>query len=492
MAQYEATIGMEVHAELKTASKMFCSCKNGLGLETVPNVNVCQVCTAQPGALPVPNAKAIEAVQKVGLALNCALRFHSKFDRKNYFYPDLPKGYQISQYDEPFCERGTMEIDGKFFNITRIHLEEDTGKSMHPDAADYTLVDYNRAGVPLMELVTEPDFSTAKDARAFCQKLRQILRYLEVSDADMEKGQMRCEVNISMHKVGEDRLSGTKVEVKNLNSFKSVERSIEYEMKRQIEALENGEQLVQETRGWDEGRGITVSQRKKESAHDYRYFPEPDIPSFVFTQADIVRLKDDLPELPDAKRARFMTEYGLPEADAVILVEEKPVAAYFDAVVSELGAKIDGGETTSDQSRMTKLAANYFITEVRKYLADTGKSIAELPISAENYAEFVAIVADGKINSSAAQTVLKEMLSGADGDTDPSHIIDRLNLAQMSDTGELESIVDTILMNNAQSVTDFKAGKQNAFQFLIGQVMKETKGKANPKIVSELLKQKLS
>ncbi len=342
-----------------------------------------------------------------------------------------------------------------------------------------------------MELVTEPDFSTAKDARAFCQKLRQILRYLEVSDADMEKGQMRCEVNISMHKVGEDRLSGTKVEIKNLNSFKSVERSIEYEIKRQTEAIENGETIIQETRGWDEVRNATVSQRKKESAHDYRYFPEPDIPAFRFTTDDIKRLKEDLPELPDAKQRRFISEYGLPEADAIILVEDKETAAYFEAVVSELGAKIDGGETKADLNRMIKLAANYFITEVRKFLTDGEKTIAELPIAAENYAEFIAIVADGKINSSAAQTVLKEMLRGADGDTDPSHIIDRLNLAQMSDTGELETIVDTILSNNAQSVTDFKAGKQNAFQFLIGQVMKETKGKANPQVVSEILKKKI-
>ncbi len=481
---------MEVHAELKTASKMFCSCKNGLGLETVPNVNICQVCTAQPGALPVPNAKAIEAVQKVGLALNCALRLRSKFDRKNYFYPDLPKGYQISQYDEPFCEAGTMEIDGKPFRITRIHLEEDTGKLTHPEAADYTLVDYNRAGVPLMELVTEPDFSTAKDARAFCQKLRQILRYLEVSDADMEKGQMRCEVNISLHKVGGDRLSGTKVEIKNLNSFRSVERSIEYEIKRQTEALENGEKIVQETRGWDEGRNATVSQRKKESAHDYRYFPEPDIPAFLFTQTDIEELKTDLPELPDAKLRRFMTEYGLPEADAIILIDDKETAAYFEAVASELGAKIDGGESHSELGRMVKLAANYFITEVRKYLGEE-RGIQTLPITPENYAEFIAIVADGKINSSAAQTVLKEMLKGSDGDSDPSHIIDRLNLAQMSDAGELETIVDTILENNAQSITDFKAGKQNAFQYLIGQVMKETKGKANPQMASEILKKKL-
>jgi aspartyl-tRNA(Asn)/glutamyl-tRNA(Gln) amidotransferase subunit B len=360
---YRATIGMEVHAELKTAAKMFCRCRNSQGLEPEPNTHICHVCTGQPGALPVPNKAAIQAVQKVGLALNCALAFHSKFDRKNYFYPDLPKGYQISQYDEPFCDRGTMEIEGKPFHVTRIHLEEDTGKLTHPAGADHTLVDYNRAGVPLMELVTEPDFSTAKDARAFCQRLRQILRYLEVSDADMEKGHMRCEVNISLYRDGDDRLSGTKVEVKNLNSFKAVERAIEFEMQRQTELLESGERVVQETRGWDEHRGVTVSQRKKESAHDYRYFPEPDIPPFDFTPDDIKNLRESLPELPAEKERRFMSEYGLPESDAVILCEERSVADYFDAVASELGAKIDGDETAVALPKLIKLAANYFITE---------------------------------------------------------------------------------------------------------------------------------
>lgn len=490
MAQYEPTIGMEVHAELKTRSKMFCRCANGLGLETEPNVHVCHVCTGQPGALPVPNKQAIESVQKVGLALNCALRFHSKFDRKNYFYPDLPKGYQISQFDEPFCERGTMEIDGKHFNVTRIHLEEDTGKLTHPTGADHTLVDYNRAGLPLMELVTEPDFSTAKDARAFCQKLRQILRYLEVSDADMEKGQMRCEVNISLHEVGADRLSGTKVEVKNINSFKAVERAIEYEIKRQTEMLENGEKIVQETRGWDENRNVTVSQRKKESAHDYRYFPEPDIAPFDFTGDYIKQLKESLPELPDAKLARFIAEFGLPESDAAIITEDKEIANYFESVVSELGAKQDGGELKAALPKAIKLAANYFITEVRKHLSETGKSIGEFVVTPENFAEFVVVVADGTINSSAAQTVLAEMYQGEDND--PSHIIERLNLAQMSDTGELEAVVDAILAANAQSVADFKAGKENALQYLVGQVMKETKGKANPGVAKELLEKKLA
>lgn len=489
--KYNVTIGMEVHAELKTASKMFCSCKNGLGMEKEPNVNICPVCTAQPGALPVPNAAAIEAVQRVGLALGCTLRRQSHFDRKNYFYPDLPKGYQISQFDEPFCEGGVIEINGKSARITRIHLEEDTGKSMHPAGADYTLVDYNRAGVPLMELVTEPDFTNSKDVGAFCQKLRQTLRYLDASNADMEKGQMRCEVNISLYPEGADRLSGTKVEIKNINSFRSVERSIEYEIMRQTEVLERGEKLVQETRGWDENKNITVSQRKKESAHDYRYFPEPDIPPFEFDDTYIERLRLTLPELPDAKLKRFVSEYGLSEKDALIFTEERKFSEYFEAVVSELTEKIKSQEVTAPLERAVKLAANYMLTELRKHLAENNQTIDDLPISAENYAEFIGIVADGKINSSAAQTVLSEMYHGSDGDTDPSHIIDRLNLGQVNDSDALEKAVDLVLERSAQSITDYKAGKQNALQYLVGQVMKDTKGKANPQMVLELLKQRI-
>ncbi|OGI14784.1 MAG: glutaminyl-tRNA synthase (glutamine-hydrolyzing) subunit B [Candidatus Moranbacteria bacterium RIFCSPHIGHO2_01_FULL_54_31] len=487
--KYNVTIGMEVHAELKTASKMFCACKNGLGLEKEPNVHICPVCTAQPGSLPVPNRRAIEAVQRVGLALGCTLRLRSKFDRKNYFYPDIPKGYQISQYDEPFCEQGAMAVGGQAFRVTRIHLEEDTGKSMHPAGANYTLVDFNRAGVPLMELVTEPDFSTGKDASLFCQKLRQILRYLDVSNADMEKGQMRCEVNISLYKEGDDRLSGTKVEVKNINSFRSVERAIEYEIARQTAALDNGEKIVQETRGWDEVKNVTVSQRKKESAHDYRYFPEPDIPPFVFTEEYVEQLRSSLPELPDAKAKRFLAEYGLPEADVVIMTEDREWAAYFENAVSELADKIRSGEIAAPLTHAVKLAANYMLTELRKHLMASGQRIGDIAITPENYAEFIGIVADGKINSSAAQTVLAEMYRG--GDNDPAHIIERLNLAQVSDVSELETVVATVLAANAQSVADYQAGKQNAFQFLIGQVMAATKGKANPKIAADLLKQKL-
>jgi len=488
--KYNVTIGMEVHAELKTASKMFCACKNGLGLEQEPNVHICPVCTGQPGTLPVPNRQAIEMVQRIGLALNCTINRHSKFDRKNYFYPDIPKGYQISQYDEPFCEHGTILVNGKSFRITRIHLEEDTGKSLHPAGADYTLVDFNRAGVALMELVTEADFENGKDTRAFCQKLRQTLRYLDASDADMEKGQMRCEVNLSLYPEGEDRLSGTKVEVKNLNSFKTVERAIDFEIKRQTEILEEGKKVIQETRGWDEARGETISQRKKESAHDYRYFPEPDIPPFDFSEEYIAGLRRTLPELPDAKAERFANEYQLPAADVVILTEEKEFSAYFEEVASELADKKASGEMQAEIPRAVKLAANYMLTEIRKHLSERGEKTKDIPFTPENYAEFISLIADKKINSSAAQSVLAEMYQG--GDNDPSHIVSRLNLAQVSDTGELEGVVDGILAANAKSVADFQAGKENAFQYLIGQVMKETRGKANPEVVATLLRTKLS
>jgi aspartyl-tRNA(Asn)/glutamyl-tRNA(Gln) amidotransferase subunit B len=487
--KYMPVIGMEVHAEIKTKSKMFCACKNGLGLEKEPNVNICPVCTAQPGTLPVPNRVAIESVQKVGLALGCNLRLRSKFDRKNYFYPDLPKGYQISQYDEPLCEAGEIEIEGKMMQITRVHLEEDTGKLNHPSGTDYTLVDLNRAGVPLMELVTEPDFSSGKEARMFCQRLQQILRYLDVSDADMEKGQMRCEVNISLHKEGEDRLSGTKVEIKNLNSFRVVEKAIEYEIRRQTEALENGEKIIQETRGWDENRQETVSQRKKESAHDYRYFPEPDIPPLHFTEEYVEALRGDLPELPQQKEKRFQEEYQLNADDAVVLASDVDLAHYFEAVMSDLTAKLDSDEVAASKEKVFKLAANYIITELRKHLIKANETIKDIKITPENFAELIGIIANGKINSSAAQIVLEEMYQG--GDNDPSHIIDRKNLAQVSDVGELEKMADQVLANNQKSVDDYKAGKQNALQFLMGQVMKETKGKANPQVVLEILKNKL-
>lgn len=485
--KYIPVIGMEIHAELKTKSKMFCACENGRGLEKEPNTHICPVCTGQPGTLPVPNRSAIESVQRAGLALGCTLRLESKFDRKNYFYPDLPKGYQISQYDKPFCERGVMNIGGKAFRITRIHLEEDTGKLSHSNGA--TLVDLNRAGVPLMELVTEPDFESGKEARAFCQRLRQILRYLDISDADMEKGQMRCEVNISLYKKGEERLSGTKVEIKNLNSFRSVERAADYEIVRQTELLESGTDVKQETRGWDDAAGRTVAQRAKESAHDYRYFPEPDIPALAFSEEYVEALRRSLPELPEAKENRFIDEYGLPKADAVALVSERDVADYFERVASELLEKKASGETKSEPKKLLKLAANYFLTEIRKFLAEHENDMRSVLVTPENYAEFIGLVADGVVNSSGAQTVLAEMMKG--GDSDPSHIVERLGLAQTHDEASIEVFVDEAIAANEKSVADYRNGKENALQFLVGQVMKRSKGKANPEMARAMLVKKL-
>lgn len=485
---YLPVIGMEVHCELKTKSKMFCKCKNGLGLETEPNVNICPVCTGQPGALPVPNVLAISMVQRVGLSLGCRVNLKSKFDRKNYFYPDLPKGYQISQYDEPLVEAGFLEVDGARVGITRVHMEEDTGKSSHNNADGTTLVDLNRSSVPLMELVTEPDITSGIQARKFCQKLQQILRYLEVSDADMEKGQMRCEANISIHKEGEEKLSGTKVEVKNLNSFRSVERAIAYEIKRQAEVLEAGEKVVQETRGWDDNRQLTFSQRKKESAHDYRYFPEPDIPPMEFTAEYVESLRKSLPEMPEAKRNRFMIEYGVGVEDSETLIVDKFFAEYFEQVMSELSEKKQSGEL-NDIEKARKLAVNYSLTELRKHLVEKGESIRDIKITPENFAELIGYIVDGKINSSAAQTVLLGMFETGQ---DPDQIIAEKNLAQTSDAGELEEVVSKILSEHAQSVTDFHNGKQNALQYLVGQVMAATKGKANPQMVKQILEKMLS
>ncbi len=489
MPKYLATIGMEIHVELKTKSKMFCSCKNDMELAKKPNSNICEVCTAQPGTLPVPNSEAIRFVQLAGLALNCNLLKDTKFDRKNYFYPDIPKGYQISQYDQPLCQNGFLEINGKKVGITRIHLEEDTGKLTHPKGTDYSLVDFNRAGVPLMELVTEPDFKNGEEAREFCQKLQQICRYLNIADADMEKGHMRCEANISVYKEEADKLSGTKVEVKNINSFRFVQKAIEYEIARQIEALESGEKIIQETRGWDSVKNVTVSQRIKETAADYRYFPEPDVPPLLFDDNYIENLKKELPELPQDKLERFIKEYEIGEREAELLVSDKDLANYFEQTISELEEKIASGEIKASREKLFKLTVNYLNTEIRKHLVDLQEKIGDIKIKPENYAELIGSVADGKINSSAAQIVLEEMYKNGG---DPSQIIEEKNLAQMNDDGELEKIVDKILADNETSVIDYRNGKENAFKFLMGQVMKESKGKANPQSATEMLKNKLS
>ncbi len=498
--KYKTTIGMEVHVELATKSKMFCSCKNGMGEEKEPNKNICPVCTGQPGALPVPNKNAIEFVIKAGLALNCKIAEVSKFDRKNYFYPDLPKGYQISQFDQPICEKGFLDfnvkgnsgevIDKKRVGITRIHMEEDTGKLLHGSGGG-TLVDLNRSGVPLMELVTEPDIKSALEAKRFCEELRLLFRYIGISPADMEKGQMRCEANISLYKKGEDPLSGTKVELKNLNSFKAVERGVEYEMNRQSAILDEGGKVKQETRGWDENKGQTFSQREKEDAHDYRYFPEPDILPFKFEKDYVNEIMEKLPELPFEKRERFAKEFGLKPTNADVLVANKKLANYFEEVASELieWMSAEGHEfEDDDKSKLYQLAANYIITELQKNLFEKGQEMDELKITPENFAELIKIIYEGEINSTAAQTVIAEMFETGG---DPSQIIEEKNLAQTSDEGELGEVVEKIIADNPKSVEDYKAGKENAIKFLMGQVMKETGGKANPQMVMEILKGKL-
>ena len=509
--KYQPIIGLEIHAELKTESKMFCSCKND-SLEKRPNFNICPICLGHPGTLPVINKKAVDYVIKAGLSLNCKILRFCKFDRKNYFYPDLPKGYQISQYDLPLCENGYLKVCGKKIRIRRIHLEEDTGKLIHLENQNYSLIDFNRAGVPLMELVTEPDIRSPKEAKEFAKELQLILRYLEISDADMEKGQMRVEANVSLISANEARISlikskkisdirakfaqisefsklGTKVEIKNLNSFKAVERALEYEIQRQTDILDSGEKVIQETRGWDDKRQKTISQRKKEEAHDYRYFPEPDLPPLRFSEKYIKKIALEIPELPSQKRKRFKKEYNLPERDIEILVRNKELANYFENVVSEIPLT-EEFEKNIPVNKLYKLTANYLITEVLRISEDSDIPYFVLPkrITPENFAEFIVLVYKGAVSSTGASRLLKEMFITGD---DPTHIIQEKDLSQLSDRTQLEEIVKKVIEDNLQAVKDYKKGKQNALQFLIGQTMKETKGKANPQIVKEILEEKL-
>lgn len=501
--KYEPTIGLEIHAELKTKSKMFCSCPNGLGLEIEPNVDICPVCSGQPGTLPVINQEAVHMVLKAGLALGGQIGDTSKFDRKNYFYPDLPKGYQISQYDQPLVEGGYLDAgensEKARVRITRIHLEEDTGKLTHPKSANpvkspngdngagYSLVDLNRAGVPLMELVTEPDIKSGAQVRKFCQELQLIFRYLGISDADMERGQMRCEVNISISEKGAKKL-GTKVEIKNLNSFRVVERAIDYEIKRQTEAVEAGEKIVQETRGWNDVAGETFSQRAKEEAHDYRYFPEPDLPPLKGLVVLSEELKKELPELPAQKRERFAKEYGLSAGDIDVLVVNFDLGNYFEKVASELAALAKLAEPKIDYAKSAKLAVNYLITELQRLVYQSGNDFSAIKITPEKFAEFIKLTAQGVVSSSGAQTVLAEMFATG---ADPSHVIAEKDLGQVSDEEELNAAIEDVLSANLGPVADYKKGKQNSLMFLVGKVMAATKGKANPQVVDRILREKL-
>ena len=484
--EYKPTIGLEIHAELKTKTKMFCSCKND-PLEEKPNVNICPVCMGHPGTLPVINKEAVDKVIETGLALNCKINLCSKFDRKNYFYPDLPKGYQISQFDLPLCKEGFLKIGHKKFRINRIHLEEDTAKLIHE--GDNSLVDFNRAGVPLMELVTEPDFQLAEDAQKFAQEFQLILRYLGVSDADMEKGQMRVEANISVSK--EDNL-GTKVEIKNLNSFRVVQKAIKYEIERQSKVLEAVEKVIQETRGWDDKKNLTFSQRIKEESSDYRYFPEPDLPPLRFREEDIQNIQSQIPELPEAKRVRFQYEYGLKGSDIEVFVQNKDLSEYFEQVVSEFRewleskSKKDIGE--KEYKELSQVASNYIISDLLGLL--NGKSVEDetFLISPENFAEFISLLYRKEITSRMAKIILKEMFEKG---ADPSEVIKEKKLTKMEDEGELTKIIDEVISKNLKAVEDLKNGKENSLQFLIGQAMGATEGKANPEILKQLFTKRL-
>lgn len=475
MKNYQPTIGLEIHVELKTKTKMFCDCLND-PLEKKANNNICPICTAQPGSLPVINKQAVDMVIKAGLALNCQIAEKSWFERKNYFYPDLPKGYQISQYEAPLCKNGYLEINGKKIRIRRVHLEEDTGKLLH-DKGDHSLVDFNRAGVPLMELVSEPDIESAIEARKFSQELQLIFRYLGISDADMEKGQMRVEANISLN-------MGTKVEVKNLNSFKSVEKAIEYEIERQQGILEKNGKIDHETRGWNDGKQETFSQRTKETPEDYRYFPEPDLPPLSISEKQIEELSAEIPEMPQARRERFVKEYKISESSIEIFAAYKYLGDFFEEMVSELKGWLESGKIKTDLDKLIKLGANYIITEFPKYASETG----EVKITPENFAELIYLTFIGEISSSGAQEVLKEMFKTG---IDPSQIIESKNLKQVSDGEQLEEAIEKTIKNNPQAIEDYKKGKDTALQFLIGQVMVATRGSANPKVVGEILKKRL-
>jgi aspartyl-tRNA(Asn)/glutamyl-tRNA(Gln) amidotransferase subunit B len=499
MDKYNIIIGLEIHAELKTKSKMFCRCdNNSLGKEA--NTVVCPICMGHPGTLPIPNKKAIEWTILVGLGLGCKTNELSKFDRKNYFYPDLPKGYQISQYDLPLVYDGELEIGDKKIKITRIHLEEDTGKLLHPAGKNHTLVDLNRAGTPLMEMVTEPVIPDAKTAKKFCQRYQQILRYLNISNADMEKGEMRCEANVSVQEKGRWKYEGKceikpisnyklnpKVEIKNINSFRAVEKAIDYEIKRQIRTLEDKEKIIQETRGWNENKGETFSQRAKETSADYRYFPEPDIPPIHITSEWIEKIKSELIELPQNKLTRFIHEYGLNESEAEILIADKNLAEFTENVISELRGWIEaqGDSWERQKSKLSKIAASWIITELLKHLKKINYKLKKLAFTAENFAELISLVYLGKVNSSAAQTIFYRMCENGG---DPTNIMVELGLEQIDDRTELEKIIKEIILKNNKQVQEYKSGKENVLQYFVGQIMSATKGKANPKIALELLK----
>ena len=473
---YEIVVDLEVHGQLLTKSKMFCSCSTDYA-SAHPNTHVCPVCLGMPGVLPVINEKAIEYTVMTALALNCTIPEYTKFDRKNYFYPDLMKGYQISQYDAPIGKGGLLTIDSngarKRINITRVHLEEDTAKLWH--RGDYSLIDVNRSGVPLMEVVSEPEISSPAEAREYLIRLHNILRYLGVSTANMEEGSFRCDANISIRPSHSKKLL-PKVEVKNMNSFKAVYQALEYEAKRQGKVLEEGGEVVQETRGWVDEADITVTQRTKEYADDYRYFPEPDLPPLVLDRAWIEEIRAKLPELPEARRDRFMTQYGLPLYDANILTNSRAMADYFENCVKLTGLG------------KAKTVSNWLLGDFSRMLHATNTEIENVKISPKHLAEMLDLVDNGTISGPAAKAVFEEIFRSGKG---AREIITERKLSQISDAGEIREVVKQALVNNTGAVADYTSGKQQALKFIIGQVMKATRGRANPGVVREITIQEL-
>lgn len=479
MTAYEPVIGLECHVQIQTKSKMFCSCPNRYGAE--PNTLTCPVCMGMPGVLPVLNREAVRKAVVAGMMCRCEISKYSKFDRKSYFYPDLVKNYQITQYDLPICLHGRIHVCGtgfsgepladKWIGMTRIHLEEDPGKSTH--FANCTGLDYNRSGVPLLEIVSEPDMRSADEAYAYLCALKEIMQYAEVSDCDMEKGQMRCDVNISIRKRGETAF-GTKVEIKNLNSFRAAHRAIQHEIRRQIVALERGERIEQDTRGWNDELGETIVQRTKENANDYRYFPEPDLLPLTFTDAELDEFRKNLPEAPSEKRERYVRDFSLTEYDASVLTSERAYAEYFEAAAKN--------------SKHPKAVANLFTSELLRLLGETSSSLADCRIQPAQLAELAELVQAGTINSKTAKTVFEEMFASG---RDPKAIVEEKGLVQVSDEGAILAFIDQVIAANPVQVQQYRDGKTAVLQYLVGQLMKLSRGKANPKMAIPLFQQKL-
>ena len=472
---YEVVIGLEVHAELSTKTKIFCSCPTSFGAS--PNTHVCPICMAMPGTLPVLNEKVVEYAVRAGLATECTISQDSKNDRKNYFYPDLPKAYQISQYDKPLCEHGKIEIEPstgrKAIGITRIHIEEDAGKLNHDDFGRGSLVDLNRAGVPLIEIVSEPDLRSSEEVDLYLRKLKSILEYIEVSDCKMQEGSLRADVNVSVRKKGESKL-GTRTEMKNMNSFRSITRAIEYEIDRQVDVVDNGGKIEQETLRWDEVSGKTFSMRDKEDAQDYRYFPDPDLVAIKLSEEYIENIRKSLPELPESRKERYLKEYGLSEKDANIITASKYLSDLFEGAIKVCNNP--------------KAVNNWIISDISRILNETEMEPIEIPFDSQQLGKLIILIDKGTISSSIAKKVLVEMFEHP---RDPEDIIDEKGWVQISDEGAIKEVVLKVLEANPQSVADYKGGKDKALGFLVGQAMKETRGKANPKMLNEMFLEEL-